>query len=308
MMILVSGASSTVAQLAMVPKYRQHLGHLVVPSITNSKARILSTGLPIACDNDCFRKGWTQEKYQAMLDAWLPEGPIFVTVPDHVGGGVDTAGLFDWYAGVLDDAEGEVPLAVVAQDGMEDVYDLDGILDSASALFIGGTTEYKLSRAAADLAREAKARGLWLHMGRVNGLKRIRYAAELGCDSVDGSGYSKFAWQKLPQALDYVAAITREMGLPDRRAEWEKPTPLEAGPSGAWVIWRANGTATPLDARDDYAAAEDLLFDLADRLDVVRVRTDSVASTTIAVVRRGGARLVLAPGSLDQAAVLAAAN
>lgn len=30
-------------------------------------------------------------------------------------------------------------------------------------------------------------RGMWAHRGRVNSLKRIRYAGAIGCDSADGT-------------------------------------------------------------------------------------------------------------------------
>ncbi len=36
------------------------------------------------------------------------------------------------------------------------------------ALFVGGSTYFKLGPTAAGLVREAKRRGLWTHMGRVN--------------------------------------------------------------------------------------------------------------------------------------------
>jgi hypothetical protein len=42
------------------------------------------------------------------------------------------------------------------------------------------------------LVREAKARGKLAHCGRVNTRKRIRYAAGVGCDSCDGSGFSRW--------------------------------------------------------------------------------------------------------------------
>ena len=38
---------------------------------------------------------------------------------------------------------------------------------------------------------EAKARLKWVHMGRVNSLRRLRYASAIGCDSADGT-YLRF--------------------------------------------------------------------------------------------------------------------
>jgi len=58
-------------------------------------------------------------------------------------------------------------------------------------VFVGGTDEFKLGPAAAELAREARRRGLHVHWGRVNSRKRIRYIAETGAaDSFDGSPWA----------------------------------------------------------------------------------------------------------------------
>jgi hypothetical protein len=47
--------------------------------------------------------------------------------------------------------------------------------------------EWKTSPAAAAVTTEARARGKWVHMGRVNSLRRLRHAADMGCDSADGT-------------------------------------------------------------------------------------------------------------------------
>jgi hypothetical protein len=97
-------------------------------------------------------------------------------------------GLFDhWLPEFLDR---ELPVALVGQDGMEEC-DIDYWFGMCDAFFVGGSTAWKLSLAAADLIAEAKARGKWVHMGRVNSRKRAKVACDLGCDSIDGS---KFSW------------------------------------------------------------------------------------------------------------------
>ncbi len=45
---------------------------------------------------------------------------------------------------------------------------------------------------AARIIRRANDLGKWAHMGRVNTARRIHYAAVTGCDSIDGSGWSKY--------------------------------------------------------------------------------------------------------------------
>ena len=70
------------------------------------------------------------------------------------------------------------------QDGQEHLPVSWQLCDAA---FIGGSTPWKLGPAAADLAAQARARGLWVHMGRVNSLRRLRHAVAIGCRSVDGT-------------------------------------------------------------------------------------------------------------------------
>lgn len=64
--------------------------------------------------------------------------------------------------------------------------------DQLDAIFIGGSTGYKLGAEAARLVVEAHLIGKWAHMGRVNTARRLQYAAAVGVDSVDGSGWSRF--------------------------------------------------------------------------------------------------------------------
>ncbi len=54
------------------------------------------------------------------------------------------------------------PVALVAQDGLHpEQIPFDGI----DAVFLGGTTSWKLGPAAADLAAHARAHGKWVHTG-----------------------------------------------------------------------------------------------------------------------------------------------
>jgi hypothetical protein len=64
-----------------------------------------------------------------------------------------------------------------------------------AAVFVGGSTRWKLGPQAASLVREARRRGLHAHMGRVSTAGRIRYAQSIGCTSFDSSRYSR--WREL---------------------------------------------------------------------------------------------------------------
>jgi hypothetical protein len=55
------------------------------------------------------------------------------------------------------------------------------------ALFIGGTTDFKLSKEAREFVSICKEKNIWVHMGRVNSLRRMEIAKSWGCDSVDGT-------------------------------------------------------------------------------------------------------------------------
>lgn len=186
------------------PQAVQHagpgFGRLLSPRQFSRAADTAEAGIPWAADNDCFQ-GLDPLAFWAMLDAikGLP-GCLFVAVPDKVGDAMATAWMFElWAPGV--ERRG-LPVALVLQDGVEN---LDRWLGNTwhrlDAVFIGGTTEWKLSAEAERIAREAKDRGLWVHMGRVNSRKRIHYARAIGCDSVDGTKYSKWRDRWLPEGL-----------------------------------------------------------------------------------------------------------
>lgn len=154
-----------------------------------------------AADNDAFL-AWDADRFQLMLDkaAGIP-GCLFVVAPDVVGDAKATRErFFEWHDRLR--ATGQ-PLAFVAQDGVDDDFVPWEHID---CLFIGGTTEFKMGPVAAELAREARRRGKWLHMGRVNSRRRIRYAKSLGCDSLDGTNFSMFRRTALPWALTWASA------------------------------------------------------------------------------------------------------
>jgi hypothetical protein len=153
---------------------------------TPMQGNIIPEGAAWCADNGCFGKGFPgEDAWLAWLDSFTSEQRsrcLFATAPDVVA---DAAGTLErstpWLPKIR---ELGYPAAFVAQDGAETV----GVpWDEFDALFLGGTTEWKLGPHAAQLTREAKACGKWVHMGRVNSERRLRYAAAIGCDSVDGT-------------------------------------------------------------------------------------------------------------------------
>lgn len=151
-------------------------------------------GWPWAADNDAFL-AWDEGRYREMLGEikGMP-GCLFVTAPDVVEDAPATLALLDQWKGTLD--ETGQPIALVGQDGLH-----DPPWEAFQAFFVGGSTEWKLGLEAAELIRTAKSLGKWVHMGRVNSLKRIRYAMSLGCDSVDGTSMTRFKDRYLDKFL-----------------------------------------------------------------------------------------------------------
>ncbi len=194
-MILVSGGTATVRSLSPSP----YLGHLHTPANGN---RIDGYWLPWACDNGAFL-GLDVSAFLKMLSlvSAAKQKPMWVTSPDVVGDSVETLRRFSIWGPLI--RELGLAVAFVMQDGCERL----GIpWDDLDAVFVGGTTGYKLSREAVETVREAQSRGKWTHMGRVNGFKRVRYAKNLGIDSIDGTQWSRFGETYLPKALRVLAA------------------------------------------------------------------------------------------------------
>lgn len=170
------------------------LGQLCSPR----ERRSVVPGAWWAADNGCYGTGYPG--HPAWL-AWLRRHAalrsrcLFATAPDVVGDARATLARSRPWLPMLRTLD--YPPALVAQDGLED---LDVPWPSFDVLFVGGTTEWKLSAAAADLVAEAHAQGKRVHLGRVNSLRRLQHAAALGCHTVDGT-YLAFGPDKNLQRL-----------------------------------------------------------------------------------------------------------
>lgn len=196
MLLLITTSNS------IVERYRTpHLGRLVQPRHYWKIEETEALGIPWAVDNDAFNGGFDARAWDQMLDRLGaiddPAHCLFVATPDVVGDAAETARLFRrWAPGI---ARRGLPIGFVAQDGLE----LERVpwFDIA-AVFIGGTDDYKLGPDAERLVSEAKSRGRWVHMGRVNSFRRLERARALGCDSVDGSSWARWHGRNTKRARD----------------------------------------------------------------------------------------------------------
>lgn len=163
--------------------HKAHFGLMLTPHMQN---RVALHQVVWGADTGCFAhpERFTMDGYLAWLAKYerCRATNLFATAPDLLG---NAKGTLEQALPVLPELRRHGwNAALVAQDGLEHE---DVPWDEFDVLFIGGTTDWKLSSAAADLAREAGSRRKWVHMGRVNSLRRMAYASELGCQSVDGT-------------------------------------------------------------------------------------------------------------------------
>lgn len=144
---------------------------------TPKQGNVIPDGAWYACDNGKFGQGWPgAEKWFAWLERTVTRygadrclWAVAPDVPFDADGTLAESG--PWLARIRSLG---IPAAYAAQDGCE-----HGLLppwDTFDVLFIAGTTDWKLSRSAAELADEAHTHGLRVHMGRVNSERRFRHA------------------------------------------------------------------------------------------------------------------------------------
>jgi hypothetical protein len=196
-LLLVTKAEGTLTRYP-----HPNLGRLVQPRHYDNMAATVANGRPWAADNDCFQ-GLDPDAYRDMLHTIPPSG-LFVTVPDVVGDHEATMRRWRRWASFVRRLGHTA--AFVLQDGCRS---WSQVPSDAGAVFVGGTTVYKLSDDAARIVGEANRRGLWTHMGRVNTRRRIQYAKAIGCGSVDGTAFAKFTDAHLPWGLAQCASGTQ---------------------------------------------------------------------------------------------------
>lgn len=192
MKILVSGATKTMRRLAGHP----NLGQLLTPQDGNS----ILAGMPYAADNAAY-SNWDEGKFISLLNRLQGLSPMWVASPDVVGKAIETDRLLDKWWPEIKEKRG-LPVALVLQNGQESIgLPAEWKFD---AVFIGGDDAFKLGGYVRYIVEKMKKQGKPVHMGRVNSLKRVQYAFEIGCDSVDGTQFSMFSETYLPKFLRYL--------------------------------------------------------------------------------------------------------
>jgi hypothetical protein len=189
-----------------------HLGRLLQPRHTSRAEATAAEGIPWAADNDCFQ-GLDPIAYGKMLDRLKGlDGCRFVTVPDKVADAYETALMFEQWAPAVE--RRGMPVGLVLQNGI-DRPSLQRWLARTwhrlDALFVGGDDEFKLGEVAEALVQRGAADGKWIHWGRVNSRKRMKYCIGTGaCDSMDGSSWAQFRDAHLDKGLAWLHELANE--------------------------------------------------------------------------------------------------
>jgi hypothetical protein len=208
------------------PKVREAMrrgliGHITTPASNNTVER----GVDWAADNGCFGAGYPGDDSYLSWLAGLADQRVrrcaFAVAPDVVG---DAAATLERSTPMLSRIRTlGYPVAFVAQNGLED---LAVPWDSFDAFFLGGDTAWKLGPYCRALAAEARHRGKWVHMGRCNSAKRLRYAHAIGCHSADGTYLAFGPDENLPKLLAWLRQVNDQYGL------WETVATEHIGRSG----------------------------------------------------------------------------
>jgi hypothetical protein len=161
--------------------------------LVSARGVLRTEGFPYALDNGA----WTAHQRGEAFDVpaferavdLLGEGADWTVLPDIVGAGHRSLAYSLAWLPRLSTLPGRLLIAV--QDGLVPA-DVRPYLSERVGIAVGGSTEWKIQTVHAwgELARES---GCWLHVLRVNSIRRLNLCRDAQADSFDGSGPSRFA-------------------------------------------------------------------------------------------------------------------
>lgn len=188
------------------------VGQLLTPL---TRYRLRDPLRPWAIDNGAFAS-FDAKAFLSLLDRETHHRDrcLFVTVPDVVGSARRTLEVFEHWRSKL----GGWKLALACQDGQEH---LSIPWSRIAAVFIGGSTNWKMSDHAVHIIKAAQALGKHVHVGRVNHAERFDHFEKLGVDTIDGTGLARYSHMRRAIAnrdqqgrLAIDAAIRRDHDMP----------------------------------------------------------------------------------------------
>ena len=154
-----------------------------------------------AIDNAAFKKFDERAFFRMLTDASKHQKPLFVVCPDVVGCHDRTIALWHYYYPTIKTYG--YPVAFVAQDGCSP----GDIPDEADWIFIGGNDPWKMENAHRFVGNRP------VHVGRVNGIGRLKYCESIGVASVDGTGWLRARGKQFNDIINYFKGQERQMEL-----------------------------------------------------------------------------------------------
>jgi hypothetical protein len=202
MLCMINGSYSAARDIAPI----EYIGMMSTPFTGNTIMHAVNHDAVWCLDNGCFNR-YEPQSIVRMLERWQGlKGCKFAVVPDVVCNHDETMLLFRAWIGTY--TRLGYPAAFVLQNGVTP----DSVpYGSIAAVFIGGDDQFKYNDTVREIVKRAKQRGLWVHMGRVNSARRIRYAAAIGCDSTDGTAVVRFQRQRLAELIPYHIYKQKEL-------------------------------------------------------------------------------------------------
>lgn len=196
-MMLIMGQSNRIWHY-WAGKYPGSVGVLIGPSY-GTKVPV-DKWMPLVLDNDAFtcwrdEKPWSFEAWMKMI-RWVRMTrvqPLWAAVPDVVANREATLENWPKYSPIVKKLGWKTAFCV--QDGMTP----GDVPDDADVIFVGGSDGWKFPKLSTWTENFPR-----VHCARVNSPEMIERCEEMGCESVDGTG-----WFRDPSRHDKLPAIER---------------------------------------------------------------------------------------------------
>lgn len=195
-MMLIMGQSNRIWHY-WSGKFPGSVGVLIGPSY--GKKVPIDPWMPFVLDNDAFtcwrdKKPWDVEAWRSMLSmvGMKVQTPLWTAVPDVVANRESAIANWPIYSGEIKKRGWNAAFCV--QDGMTP----EDVPVDADVIFVGGTDKWKFPKLSMWTSSFKR-----VHCARVNSIKMIEACEQLGCESVDGTG-----WFRDPSRKDKVPAIS----------------------------------------------------------------------------------------------------
>lgn len=196
-MMLICGQSNRIWHY-WCGRYPKSVGVLISPSYGQRVP--IDPWMPFTLDNGAFiawrdKKPWDVEAWRKML-RWVKMtglSPLWAAVPDVVANREATLANWDIYSPEINRLGWCSAFCV--QDGMTP----DDVPGDADVVFVGGTDGWKFP----NLPMWTESFGR-VHCARVTSQEMLEACDQLGCESVDGTG-----WFRAPNRPDHLPMLER---------------------------------------------------------------------------------------------------